>query len=155
PDRPTRQESVAYVTSVRSGTGATNTPESPARLIERRVTMRRTPACSSVAAWFGGGLCALALTGPVNASEPTKGAGDGAAPAVGLFDGLRRGTVAVSAEGTGDGRMVLSVTNRSARPLRVVLPPGLIASGSTGQFGGGGFGGAGGGGFGGGGFGGG
>ena len=77
------------------------------------------------------------------------------APALGLFDGLRSGVLRVSAEGTGGDRMTLSVTNRSSRPLRVVLPPGLIASGAAGQFGGGGFGGGGlgGGGFGGGGFG--
>jgi hypothetical protein len=91
--------------------------------------------------------------GPAVASEPSPEAVDHPVPSVGLFDGLRQGALAVSAEGSGDGRMVLSVTNRSPRPLRVVLPPGLIASGATGQFGGGGFGGAGGGGFGGGGLG--
>ena len=42
----------------------------------------------------------------------------------------------MTAEGTGDGRMTLSLTNRTNRKLRVVLPPGLIASGATGQFGG-------------------
>ena len=40
------------------------------------------------------------------------------------------------AEGRGDGRMTVSVTNRTKRQLRVVLPPGLIAQGATGQFGG-------------------
>ena len=43
----------------------------------------------------------------------------------------------MTAEGTGDGRMTLSLTNRTNPKLRVVLPPGLIASGATGQFGGG------------------
>jgi hypothetical protein len=62
--------------------------------------------------------------------------------AVSVLDALRAGKVAVEAEGTGDGRMTLTVTNRTKQPLRVVLPPGLIASGATGQFGGmGGFGG--------------
>ena len=32
--------------------------------------------------------------------------------------------------------MTLSLTNESNRRLNVVLPPGLIASGATGQFGG-------------------
>ncbi|MDR3636988.1 MAG: hypothetical protein P4L84_24505 [Isosphaeraceae bacterium] len=55
---------------------------------------------------------------------------------ISLLDGLRNGTLAVDARGTGGGRMTLDVTNRSARTLRVVLPPGLVASGATGQFGG-------------------
>ena len=65
---------------------------------------------------------------------------------------LRRppqGDISVKAEGSGDGRMTLSLTNRTKRHLRVVLPPGLIASGVTGQFGGMGGGGMGGGGMGG------
>ena len=35
-----------------------------------------------------------------------------------------------------DGRMTMTVTNRTRRQLRVVLPPGIIAQGATGQFGG-------------------
>ena len=46
------------------------------------------------------------------------------------------GAVAVEAEGTGDGRMTIKVTNQTKRRLKVVLPPGLVASGATGQFGG-------------------
>ena len=53
-----------------------------------------------------------------------------------LFDAVRQGDVSVDAEGTGDGRMTLSLTNRTSKKLCVVLPPGLIASGVTGQFGG-------------------
>ncbi|WP_406697400.1 hypothetical protein V5E97_00940 [Singulisphaera sp. Ch08] len=55
---------------------------------------------------------------------------------VSLFEAVRQGDVSVNAEGSGDGRMTLSLTNKTKRPLRVVLPPGLIASGATGQFGG-------------------
>ena len=67
---------------------------------------------------------------------------------------MRDGLVSVKAEGIGDGRMTFSVTNKSKRQLRVVLPPGIIAQGATGQFGGmggmgGGMGGMGGGGMGG------
>jgi hypothetical protein len=73
---------------------------------------------------------------------------------VNLLEGLRSGQLAVEAKGTGDGRMTVSVTNRTRKSLRVVLPPGLVASGSSGQFGGmGGFGGGGMGGMGGGGMG--
>jgi len=98
-----------------------------------------------------GGPGLLGPGGPSLADEPRAEE----APVLGLFDGLRSGALQVSAEGTGGDRMTLSVTNRSSRPLRVVLPPGLLASGAAGQFGGGGFGGGGfgGDGFGGGGFG--
>ncbi|MHC5543638.1 hypothetical protein ACYOEI_35890, partial [Singulisphaera rosea] len=58
------------------------------------------------------------------------------APAVNLLEALRDRSIGVKAEGTGDGRMTLSVTNNTKRPLRVVLPPGLIATSATGQFGG-------------------
>ncbi len=68
---------------------------------------------------------------------------------INVLEGLHSGQIAAEAEGLGDGRMSLSLTNRTKRQLRVVLPPGLIASGATGQFGGyggmgGGFGGMGG-----------
>src|SRR5262245_13096714 len=55
-------------------------------------------------------------------------------PALNLLEAARAGTVSLNAEGTGDGRMTLSVTNKTKRQLRVVLPPGLIAAGATGQF---------------------
>src|SRR5262249_50353988 len=61
-------------------------------------------------------------------------------------EGIRAGALSVAAEGSGDGRMILSVKNKSPRAVRVVLPPGLVASGASGRFGGGGFGGGGGGG---------
>jgi hypothetical protein len=105
----------------------------------------------SVSAWLFGGLFAFAPSAVVNASEPTSASSSTPVPSITLFEGIRAGALSVAAEGSGDGRMVLSVKNRKATPLRVVLPPGLIASGASGQFGGGGFGGAGGGGFGGGG----
>ena len=57
-------------------------------------------------------------------------------PTISVLDGLRTGQIAAKAEGAGDGRITLSLTNRSKRKLRVVLPPGLIASGAAGQFGG-------------------
>ena len=57
-------------------------------------------------------------------------------PEMDLLEASRQGLVSVQAEGRGDGRMTVSVTNRTKRQLRVVLPPGLIAQGATGQFGG-------------------
>jgi hypothetical protein len=57
-------------------------------------------------------------------------------PEADLLTAVRDGLVSVKAVGRGDGRMTLSLTNRSRRPLRVVLPPGIIAQSATGQFGG-------------------
>ncbi|GAC1469159.1 MAG: hypothetical protein NVSMB9_12640 [Isosphaeraceae bacterium] len=74
-------------------------------------------------------------------------------PTYDLLDAAKKGLVTVSAQGLGDGRMSLSVHNKSKSQLRVVLPPGLIVSGASGQFGGMGGGGMGGGGMGGGGMG--
>ena len=85
-------------------------------------------------------LLAPALAAEEPTSKPQEKTSPGKSqeevPAVNLLEALRRGTVSVDAEGSGDGRMTLSVTNRTKRQLRVVLPPGLIASGATGQFGG-------------------
>ena len=68
-----------------------------------------------------------------------------------LLDAMQKGLVSVQAEGTGDGRITMAVTNRTSRRLRVIMPPGIVAQGATGQFGGmgGGMGGMGGGGMGG------
>jgi hypothetical protein len=72
---------------------------------------------------------------------PTAAAGDDAVPEgkileLSLLDAQREGLVSVHAEGRGDGRMTVSVTNRTKRQLRVVLPAGIIAQGATGRFGG-------------------
>ena len=71
---------------------------------------------------------------PVPPPEPKKP--ETPPPArVGLLEGLRDGRLAVKAEGSGNGQMSFNVTNKTKQPLRVVLPPGLGASGATGQFG--------------------
>jgi hypothetical protein len=57
-------------------------------------------------------------------------------PTYNLLDAMRDGVVDVEAEGRGDTRMIVSVTNSSKRQLRVVLPPGLVVQGATGQMGG-------------------
>jgi hypothetical protein len=108
---------------------------------------------SRIVLW-GGLLAALVGAGTTLASEPAKP--DKTEPEIteiSLTEGARSGQISVKAEGLGDGRMAVSVANKSHRRLRVVLPPGLVAVGATGQFGGGGggIGGGGGGGFGGGG----
>ena len=62
--------------------------------------------------------------------------GEADVPEVNLLEAARSGEISVKAEGREDGRMTVSVTNRTRHQLRVVLPPGLIAQGATGQFGG-------------------
>jgi len=91
--------------------------------------MRWSLIRSSAALWMGGALSAAVLGGVAVGSEPPKQGSEKSLVTVGLFDGIRQGTLTASAEGTGDGRMMLSLTNRSSRQLRVVLPPGLIAYG--------------------------
>jgi hypothetical protein len=71
-----------------------------------------------------------ALPAPGNAKV------DRAIPEINLLDARNQGLVSVQAEGRGDGRMTLSVTNHTGHVLRVVLPPGLIAQSATGQMGG-------------------
>ena len=60
----------------------------------------------------------------------------GSVPEIDLLEAKRQGLVSVEAEGRGDGRMTITVTNRTRHALRVVLPPGLIAQSATGQMGG-------------------
>ena len=68
-------------------------------------------------------------------------------PEFNLLHAMHQGLVSVRTEGSGDGRVTVSVTNRTRKPLRVVLPPGIVAQSATGQMGGmmGGMGGMGGG----------
>ncbi len=67
----------------------------------------------------------------------TASAADIEPSTIDVLKGIQTGQLSVTAEGTGDGRITMSLTNRTNNKLRVVLPPGLIVSGATGQFGGG------------------
>src|SRR4051812_32597848 len=78
---------------------------------------------------------ALSFGDAPSADQKEKVASEEPSP-VDLLTAVRQGEISVDAEGSGDGRMTLSLTNKTKRKLRVVLPPGLIASGATGQFGG-------------------
>ncbi|MBX6312951.1 MAG: hypothetical protein IRY99_08565, partial [Isosphaeraceae bacterium] len=79
----------------------------------------------------------FSLSGPSLAGEgdPPKNAA-AEVPSVDLMEGMRQGLLDVEARGIGDGRMTVKVTNRAGRPLRVLLPPTLVAQGTVGQFGG-------------------
>src|SRR5689334_7429683 len=68
------------------------------------------------------------------AKEKSQPAPEQEVPTYNLMDAVNQGLVAVEAEGKGDGRMTVSVTNQTRKQLRVVLPPGLIAQGASGQF---------------------
>src|SRR4051812_49934474 len=76
------------------------------------------------------GLCLVLPATRTFADEPAVKTQDAKAESevapVSLFDALRQREISVKAEGSGDGRMTLSLTNRTKRQLRVVLPPGLI-----------------------------
>jgi hypothetical protein len=101
--------------------------------------MRFSTRLRAARVWLSGGLGALALLGMAGADAPRADFGAEPAPAV--------------TRSEGDSPAAARQATRSTRRrLRVVVPTGLLASGATGQFGGG-LGGPGGGGFGGGGFG--
>src|SRR5689334_6464956 len=100
--------------------------------------MRGTSAVVGRLVALSCGLCLLLPATRSLADEPAAPTQDRARddlPTLNLLDAVRDGTVSVTGEGIGDGRMTLSVTNRTQRQLRVLLPPGLIASGATGQMG--------------------
>ena len=96
---------------------------------------------------FAGSLLAPALD--IRAQDSPRDAAKAPeapeAPAVDLLEGLRDGRLGVEAKGGDKGQMTVTVKNLTRKPLRVVLPPGLVAQGAVGQFGGGGMGGGGGG----------
>jgi hypothetical protein len=99
-------------------------------------------------------LALLLAIGPIVVMAPQRGHGadpddrsnetadrsgeksDPEGPAINLLDAMRARQVSGKAEGIGDGRMTMSLTNRTKKQLRVVLPPRIIAQGATGQFGG-------------------
>ncbi len=89
---------------------------------------------------------APAKTAPASAKAVRAEAKDQTpVPDVSLYDAVKKGLVTVSAESLGDGRMMLSVKNKTKKKLNVILPPGIVAQSATGQFGGMGGGGGGGG----------
>ncbi len=106
--------------------------------------MRLAPCWSCLPVAMSG-LLALTLSVPTRAQGPADSEGSKAPePAqVDLLKGVQSGSLAAEAKGIGDGRITISVSNRTSKPLKVILPSSLIASGASGQFGGGGMGGMG------------
>src|SRR5262249_30262022 len=99
----------------------------------------------SVSAWFFGGLLAFAPPANVNASEPASARSETPVPSIDLFEGIRAGALSVSAEGSGNGRMVLSVKNRGVKGAPGGFAPGVAGARRLGSVGWGGVGGGGGG----------
>lgn len=93
-----------------------------------------------VRAWAAAGLTvgilghfSNAQAQEVEPSEPLPGF-ELQAESVGLLEARNAGLLSVTARGQGDQAVQLELTNRSPRRLNVVIPPGLVAAASTGQF---------------------
>jgi hypothetical protein len=67
------------------------------------------------------------------APEPSAGPVALATETVNLLTARKAGDLDVAARGQGQDRVHLSIRNRSARRLNVIIPPGLVAASSAGQ----------------------
>ena len=92
---------------------------------------------------FIGASTATAQTKPAAAAdtEPSSGPVGAATETVNLLQASKAGDLNVVARGQGQERVHLSIRNRSARRLNVIVPPGLVAASTAGQGGRGGAGG--------------
>ncbi len=79
----------------------------------------------------------ISQTGNTTQTSTATQASDKEPVSIDVLEGIRTGKIGATASGKGDGRITLSLKNKTNTSLRVVLPPGLIVSGTTGQFGGG------------------
>ena len=88
-----------------------------------------------VRAWSAAGLLSCAVLSGSAPAEPTEPvpAADLEARTVGILQGRDAGDLAVQVRGQGSGNVKVSLRNSSTRRLQVVLPPGLVAAGATGQ----------------------
>ena len=103
-----------------------------------------------VRAWSAAGLLATTLTGASVAAVSSDDDGEPAPPAdasaaVSVLDARKAGDLAVEVRGAGEAKVKMVLKNTSGKRLKVVVPPGLVASSAAGQGRGGGAGGAGGG----------
>ena len=91
-----------------------------------------------VRAWSAAGLltCSLLATSATARAEPAEPAptgDDATTQTVSVLDAKKAGDLKVEARGAGDDRVKITLTNASAKRLKVVLPPGLVASSATAQ----------------------
>ena len=82
-----------------------------------------------------GASIATAQTKTPTAGDPESSSGPVAVTTetVNLLTASKAGDLEVAARGQGQDRVHLSITNRSARRLNVVVPPGLVAASTVGQ----------------------
>lgn len=95
--------------------------------------LRRHP--SPVRAWSAAGLISfLAIPSAMagESSEPPPSA-EARAETVQVLGAQKAGDLAVDVRGHGQDRVRMTLKNTSARRLRVVLPPGLVAASAAGQ----------------------
>jgi hypothetical protein len=97
-------------------------------------------------AWSAAGLLSYMLAAAAapawaEPGEPTPTDDAAATPTVSILDARKAGDLKVEARGAGQDRVKLTLTNTTAKRLKVVLPPGLVASSAAAQGRGGGGGG--------------
>ncbi len=87
-------------------------------------------------AWSAAGLLtATALGAPAWAepAEPLPSADASASESVSILDAVKAGDLSVEVRGAGQDRVKMTLKNASARRLKVVIPPGLVASSAAAQ----------------------
>lgn len=96
--------------------------------------MRKRPI-STAAALFACSMLSLARPSLADEPAPSPSADPGvASESVRILDAQKSGDLEVSIRGSGEANHVrFVVTNKSARRLNVVMPPGLVAAASSGQ----------------------
>ena len=95
----------------------------------------------SAAGLLTGSLLATSATVRAEPGEPAPTGTGGTTEIVSVLDAQKAGDLKVEARGAGEDRVKITLTNTSATRLRVVLPPGLVASSVAAQGRGGGGGG--------------
>lgn len=91
-----------------------------------------------VRALSAAGLLSCSLFGAVaparaEPAEPTPRADAAATDAVSILDARKAGDLTVEVRGAGQDRVKMRLKNTSGKRLKVVLPPGLVASSAAGQ----------------------
>jgi hypothetical protein len=93
-----------------------------------------------VRAWSAAGLLTSSLLGAAftapawaEPAEPAPKANAAASETVSILDARKAGELAVELRGAGQDRVKMTLKNTSGKRLKVVLPPGLVASSATGQ----------------------
>ncbi len=91
-------------------------------------------------AWSAAGLLSCSILAAQAVAEPESSApsADMVTETVGILEASKAGDLTLEARGNGQDRVRLALQNKSTKRLKVVIPPGLVASSSVGQPGGGG-----------------